>query len=668
MTAAESSLVDGWLARAGRFAIAVAALGVAVSVAVVAAWERHPLAVVLAAEAVVMMPLVIVGAAAVRGAPGNVVGWLLLTSGMFMPVAIAGYLYGRAAFDGGHDLPGASFAAWLDGWPWVPAQLSVALFAPLLFPDGRLPSRRWRILVGLDLALCAALVLSTLLAPGLLDWPEVANPTGLPGPAGQLASTLMGAIVLVAPLTLAGAIGFEARARRPAGDAATAAVRLVRPAVWLLVLSWWSCVALGAAGVDVIYALPLESLGMVAVGVTCWVAIRRYQLFDARLVVRWTLVYSGLTICILLLYGLVALALTRFGAPHATAPVAVVVAILVALPLRDRLQRAANRLVFGLRADPVATLLTLGEQLERAAAAEDVLPAAARSLQRTLRLRHVAILDGERLAAEAGEADGPGEGRRVEVELVYAGETVGLLVATQAEGDTPMDAERAALLAGIARPVAAALRATALGRDLAASHEQLVSATEEERRRLRRDLHDGLGPVLSSAVLGASRARDLVVSRPDAAEAQLTQLTALLQDAVSDVRRLVYELRPPALDELGLVGALDEHARSLGHFTVVGPGPLPPLGAAVEVAAYRIAMEAMTNTVRHARADHGEVTISLEGGLQVVVTDDGVGLPQGYRAGVGISSMRERAAELGGTCRVEAAEHGGTVVRAWLPT
>ena len=664
-TAAELPAVSEWPARLGRGAIGVAVPGVTVSIAVVSVWDRDPLAVLLAVEAVTMLPLVIVGATAVRAAPGNILGWLLLVSGAFMPIGIAGFLYGRAAFEIGHDLPGASFAAWLDGWPWVPAQLAVGLFAPLLFPDGRLPSKRWRVLVGLDLAVCAALLFSTLFDPGLLDWPEVGNPTGLPGPVGDLAHSLMAAIVLVAPLTLAGAVAFEVRARRLTGAAVTSAVRLVRPAVWLLVISWWSCIALGAAGADTLYALPLESLGMAAVGVTCWVAIRRYQLFDARLVVRWTLVYGVLTACILLVYGLVAVVLTELGAAHATAPVAVVAAILVALPLRDRLQRAANRLVFGLRDDPVATLLTLGDQLEQAAAVDDVLPAAARSLERTLRLQHVAIRDGDHVVAEAGE---PGEGQRVEMALVYAGETVGVLVATQAEGDTPMDTERRALLAGIARPVAAALRTAALSRDLAVSHEHLVAATEEERRRLRRDLHDGLGPVLSSAVLGVSRAHHLLASRPEAAAAQLEQLTALLQEAVSDVRRLVYELRPPALDELGLVRALDEHARSLGHFTVVGPEVMPPLRAAVEVAAYRIAMEAMTNTVRHARADHGEVTITLDGGLHVEVEDDGVGLPHGYRAGVGIASMRERAAELGGTCQVATGPHGGTVVRAWLPT
>ena len=519
--------------------------------------------------------------------------------------------------------------------------------------------------MGASLIVSVLLLVALLFGSSLLDWPDRANPTGLPGAAGEIAGGLVGAIILVTPLTLAAAVAFEMRLRKLGNPAARAAARQVRPAVWLIVASWWTCLGLAAAGVSTLYSLPVESMGMAALGVAAGLAVRRHQLFDARLVVRRTVVYGGLTAAILLVYAIAAVVLEQLGAAQATEPAALVAGILVALPLRDRLQRAANRLVFGLRDDPVATLLSLGDQLERAAAVDDVLPAAAQSLRQTLRLQHVVVLDGDRAAAESGT---PGGGRQVEVPLVYAGERVGTLLAIQTEGDTPLGPEREALLAGIARPVAAALRATALSRDLAASHGRLVSATEEERRRIRRDLHDGLGPTLSSAVLGVARANALLISRPEAAADQLEQLTGILQQAVADVRHLVYDLRPPELDQLGLVGALGEHARSLGHFTVTGPDDMPQLGAAAEVAAYRIAMEAMTNTIRHARASRGEVTISLNGGLQLRVEDDGMGLADGYRTGVGISSMRERAAELGGTCVIESAPGGGTVVQAWLPS
>jgi signal transduction histidine kinase len=155
---------------------------------------------------------------------------------------------------------------------------------------------------------------------------------------------------------------------------------------------------------------------------------------------------------------------------------------------------------------------------------------------------------------------------------------------------------------------------------------------------------------------------------PDAdVAAQLDQLTEQTRTAIAEVRRLVYDLRPPALDELGLVGALDEQARTLGGITVTGPAVEPAWPAAVEVAAYRIAMEAMTNVVRHARAQIASVTLSVNGALELEVVDDGVGLPAGFRAGVGIASMRERATELGGTCAIEPGERSGTRVRAVLP-
>jgi two-component system NarL family sensor kinase len=656
--------VDMGTRFAGHVGIALATLGATVAIAVVATWDHDAFAILIALEAIPMLPLAIAGASAVRAAPRNVVGWVLLAGGASLPIAIASYLYARAAFDDHHHLTGTSIAGWLDGWPWVPAQLGIALFAPLLFPDGHLPSKRWRVALAIDVAICVSEILSTILDPDLLDWPDRPNPTGIAGGLGHLAYGLGGAIALVPLMTLLGAIGFELKQRKMTSPAMQAAGRQVRPAVWLLTASWWACFAITSTGASSLVALPFESLGVAAVGVTCWLAIRRHGLFDARLVVRRGLVYGALSLCVLAVYGVIALALERLGASHATTPIALLAAVVIAVPLRDRLQRFANRMVFGLRDDPVATLLSLGDQLERSADADDLLPAAARSLQKTLRLEHVAILDGDRVTAESGR---PGPGRRIEVPLVYAGETVGALVATQMEGDAPMDVERNALLSSIAHPVAAALRTTALSRDLAASHSRLVSATEEERRRLRRDLHDGLGPVLSSAVLGVARANALLLTQPEDASRQLETLTGQLQEAVADVRRLVYDLRPPALDHLGLVGALDEQARVVGRFTVSGPSSMPLLSAAAEVAAYRIVMEAMTNSLRHAQANQGAVEMQYDGGLHILVEDDGTGLADGYRAGVGITSMRERAAALGGTVVVEAGHRGGTVVRAWLP-
>jgi signal transduction histidine kinase len=200
---------------------------------------------------------------------------------------------------------------------------------------------------------------------------------------------------------------------------------------------------------------------------------------------------------------------------------------------------------------------------------------------------------------------------------------------------------------------------------------QLINTREEERRRLRRDLHDGLGPLLASLTLTLTAARKLLRDDPDAAEILLADATAHAQEAITDIRRLVYALRPPTLDDLGLVAAIceefDQYRTSGVAFKLDTPEQLPPLSAAVEVACYRIAQEALTNVVRHAQAHTCMVRFVLGKMLTLEITDDGIGLPTKHKAGVGLNSMHERTEELGGMCIIEPVSGGGTRVYAQLP-
>ena len=227
------------------------------------------------------------------------------------------------------------------------------------------------------------------------------------------------------------------------------------------------------------------------------------------------------------------------------------------------------------------------------------------------------------------------------------------------------------LLADLARQAGVAAHAVRLTAELQRARERLVAAREEERRRLRRDLHDGLGPQLASQTLTLSAARKLLRRDPDAAETLLADATAHAQSAITDIRRLVYALRPPALDDLGLVAALREQAAQYQasgvRIAIDAPERLPSLPAAVEVACYRIAQEALTNVVRHAEARTCRVALAVGDALCLEVRDDGRGLPPNHCAGVGLTSMRERAEELGGSCTIEPAPGGGTCVRARLP-
>jgi len=259
------------------------------------------------------------------------------------------------------------------------------------------------------------------------------------------------------------------------------------------------------------------------------------------------------------------------------------------------------------------------------------------------------------------------------VPLTSSGEHVGdLVIAPRRPGETFNQADRR-LLAGLAHHAGAAVHAADLTTQLQRSRERLVTAREEERRRIRRDLHDGLGPVLAGIAMQLDAARRLTRRDQDAAGQLLQHLREQTQAAIADIRRLVYDLRPPALDDLGLTGALAQHAASCsapGGLQVsinTGPG-LPALPAAAEVAAYRIATEAVTNVTRHAGARTATVKLTAgDGVLQVEVTDDGRGVSPVHRAGVGLASMRERAEELGGSCTLLPRPGGGSILFARLP-
>ena len=235
-----------------------------------------------------------------------------------------------------------------------------------------------------------------------------------------------------------------------------------------------------------------------------------------------------------------------------------------------------------------------------------------------------------------------------------------------------------ALLSDLARQAGIAAHAVRLTIDLQQvaselqhSRTQLVTTREEERRRLRRDLHDSLGPALGSLTLQLDTARNLYKSDPPAADTLLVDLKVQVQSAITDIRRLVYALRPPTLDELGLVQALREQVtRYLKpdlSITLNPPEHLPPLPAAVEVAIYRIAQEALTNVVRHANAQHCVLRLDVGNDVCLEICDDGQGILSDSREGVGLTSMRERAAELGGTCVIQPGEAGGTQICVRLP-
>jgi signal transduction histidine kinase len=272
----------------------------------------------------------------------------------------------------------------------------------------------------------------------------------------------------------------------------------------------------------------------------------------------------------------------------------------------------------------------------------------------------------DRVWVKTGRADVDGD-RVVRAPLVHRGERLGDL-AVEVPAGRQLSPADVSLLHDLARHAAVLVQSERQGNRLRESRSRIVAGREEERRRLRQDLRDGVGPSLAAIVLKLNAAQ----SRDDGAErnALLAETREEVKAAIAEVRRLVDDLRPPAIDEVGLLSAIRQRARALSGvlaIEVAGPEPMPALPAAVEVAAFRIAAEAMTNVARHAAATRCRVAITVNGSFELTIADNGRGADHSTTRGVGWTSMGERAAELGGSCTISSRPEGGLVVRALLP-
>jgi signal transduction histidine kinase len=620
----------------------------------------------------------LVGALVASRHPRNPIGWIFSTEGVLFGLVILASNYWMAGQSGEANLPGIEIAQWLSLWIWIPTTMLPLTFLLLLFPDGRLPSARWRPIAwsaGLGLTLY---IVSTALHPRPPTNPNPRlNPFGIPGIAGVLDQ--LGIVIF--PLLLVGTFGTLAalvvRFRRSRGIEREQLKWLAYGGM-LAILGISAMVAWSAFRPDdpVVFQWTLTGVwvGLTVIAIAAGIAILRHRLYDIDILINRTLVYGALSAGVVAIYVLLVGALGALFQSSGNLVLALLATGLVAIlfqPLRARLQRGVNHMMYGERDDPYAVLSRLSQQLKTTLAPTAVLPNIVETVAQTLKLPYVALAltHGNRL--EIAAAYGRPGGDPVQLPLVYQAETVGqLLVAPRAPSEAFTPAERR-LLEEIAVQAGVAAHAVRLTADLQRSRERLITAREEERRRLRRDLHDGLGPQLASLRLTLAAALELLRHDVDAAERLLQELAIHTQAAIADIRRVVYDLRPPALDDLGLVLALREQAAHYSQaglqITIDAPEQLPPLPAAVEVAAYRIVQEALTNVVRHAQARTCAVCLTLGHALDVEIRDDGVGLPPDRRAGVGLTSMRERTVELGGTYQIESMPGEGTCIHARLP-
>ena len=568
-------------------------------------------------------------------------------------------------------MPGATAAAWVSAWVWALGFAPLFTLGLLLYPDSRLPGRRWRWAAGASVVAILCLALSGAFAAGPLEnHPTVDNPVGLEWAEPILRRLEWAGFPLMLVGLVSGVAALAVRWRRAPAEGVQR-----RQIVLLLVPAACVCVALLSellVGDETSSwpAVVVVTVAISSVPFTIGFAILRHHLYDIDIVLNRALVYVGMTLGVIALYAAVVWALGRQLGSGSTSIIATGVVAALVLPLRTALQRLVDRAMYGERGDPYAALSRLTATLQGASEPGESLSAVAEAIAVSLRLPYVAVETTDGLRASSGA---PGSVPATEWPLTHLGEQVGRLLVEGRDG-RPLSVRDEALLAELARPAGAAVFAANLADALRASRTGLVQAREEERRRLRRDLHDGLGPTLAGVGLGLDVASGLIDRDPAGAKILLADLKREAVGAVDDIRRLVYDLRPPALDELGLVAALRQQAERLsmrnpGLDVSIDAAPaLPRLSAATEVAAYRIAMEAVSNTARHAKATHCRVYLRTEDDrLRLEVMDDGIGIAEDTRSGVGIAAMRERAAEIGGQCRVGRDGAAGSSVVALLP-
>jgi two-component system, NarL family, sensor kinase len=642
-----------------------------------------PAPVIQAIEVIGFLGVPILGAVIAAHRPENPYGWLWSAAGLILGVSFLAFGYGAYALVVAPGaLPGGVAAGWVSTVMKNGVAFGLLPFVFLLFPNGRLPSGRWRPVAWAAGLVGVALVVLVAVRPGsFYEFPFVDNPVRFTGTTGELIEWLFvgdfaNLVVLAWGLTvLLSVVSMVVRFRRASGQERQqlkwfAAMCVVLLGFFLALvfapLAWKSRL------VDAVLWAVLASAMYAAIGI----AVLRHRLYDIDLLLNRTLVYGLLTVGGVGVYvGVVKSAewLLREGVGLGGSLVATAVIAVGFAPARDRLQRWVDRRLYGERHDPVRAMARLGERLRDAPSGVpggDVLAGVLQTVCETLRLpwASLRVEDG----VEVATFGRPGTASE-SIPLEHEGQRIGALLVGARSGEDALGVADRRVLEVLAAPVAVAVHAVLLSQELQRSRERLVAAREEERRRLRRDLHDGLGPILTAVTLKADAARSALDTAPTQADGLLAELRGDANQAIGDLRRVIYDLRPAPLDELGLLGALsqqmDRFARQGLSITLDAPPALPVLPAAVEVAAYRIIAEALTNIARHARAHQVTITVAVDGDLSLAVHDDGTASTangDGWRPGVGLLSMAERVAEVGGTLQVGPTPTGGRV-QASLP-
>jgi signal transduction histidine kinase len=642
------------------------------------------------AFAPLLLAFAVVGAIVAGHRPANPIGWLFLAEGLGFALAVATDTYATYATRAGAAAP--TSVAWGD---WLGAILGELAFlfalAILLFPDGRLPSPRWRVAAGLIIAGEALLVLMAVTSAAALRAQTSAvrvSPVRLipDSVADPVVNVVQTAFI---PLCLAAAAGLAVRYRRATPD--------VRHQIkWVAYASLLTAVALLITGI--VFGNPLGAL--LAVGplipVAAGIAIFKYRLYDIDVVISRTIVYGSLAAFITLVYVAIVAGIGSLGPgflqagsqPNLALSILATAVVAVAFqPVRERAQRLANRLVFGQRATPYEALSEFAGRMGGTYDADDALPRMAQVLaEGTGAARAVVWLkDGAGLAAGAcwpteGEPPGPvgfagggapaitGADRVARVD--YQGETLGALSVAKRPGETltPVEGKLMSDLAAQAGLVLHNIGLTEQLRarlvELRASRRRIVTAQDEQRRRIERDIHDGAQQQLLAIAGTLAVAQSLAGQDEERERALVARLKAETSAALGTLRDLARGVYPPLLAGQGLPAAVRAQAgKAPGPVAVStdGVGRYPP---ELETAIYFCCVEALQNAARHAPGSAVRVSLAEDGaGVAFTIADDGPGFdPAATTSGTGLRNMSDRLAALGGSCQVDSAPGRGTTV------
>jgi signal transduction histidine kinase len=641
----------------------------------------------------------------------NVIGWLLLAVPLWAAFAfVAGAYATYALVTAPGALPFGRAAAWIDRWAIVPT-LSIPILLFLLFPDGRVPSRRWRPVLWLACAAPALTALLFALTPGRMTGAfaqltsvRVINPTGIAGAGGVLPvlSQVTGLASLLAAILAGVSLVVRFRGRR--GDerqqikwlAFVGATFLAEFALTALVAFILGNSAAGNAWGDTMYTVMFATLGL-GIPAACAVAILKYRLYDIDVVISKALVYAVLAAFITAVYVLLVVGVGTLaglgGRPNLGLSILATAVVAVAFqPVRERVQRLANRLVYGRRATPYEALAQLSERMAGTYATEDLLPRMALIVAEATGADRADIWlrDGDVLLADASWPPGaeppppvplaggelpadPGAGHLVAVS--HRGELLGALSVSKKRGDAVTPTEDR-LIGNLAAQAGLVLRNAGLTEqllarlaELRASRERLVTTQDTERQRLERDLRDGPQRALAGLAgrLGdAARALDHDEAR---ARALLNEVTSEIAGALANLRELARGIYPPLLADMGIAAALDAQARKAPVPVTVETDGIGRYPEEIEAAVYFCALEALRSAAWQAGATRASVRLSANGGdLRFEVTGDGQ--RPGAGAGPGgadLQAMADRVDALGGELLVAADPGRGTRINGRVP-